>query len=137
MAFKVTFIVQYKSDERRRSRRISFDGTSSSNTSWFASNRIIESTLLDKSTAANVFSIDRHPSRHFFINKYYGGCQNDYGWVVIADDHDTNYVCPWENSTSYPLIMCATDSTAINWSTNETNIATSVRILLHASLLNN
>lgn len=47
----------------------------------------------------NVFSIDGDSgiNRNWFINRNYGGCENDYGWMAVLDGGG---VCSWE-ATAY------------------------------------
>ncbi|XP_071785293.1 uncharacterized protein [Asterias amurensis] len=100
-----------------------FNGVDSDITSWFAKERLVSSPWSDLTTTAttNYFSIKGHLLtgqlyRRFFINKNYGGCDVDRGWLTVVDSADN---CQWGNSfSSYPVILYSTQNTAVNWTTS-------------------
>lgn len=39
--------------------------------------------------------------RYFFINKNYGGCFRDFGWLVVKDFVNFRGVCGWDKYNFY------------------------------------
>ena len=68
---------------------IIFDGRHSDNKIWFQEGRILQIVKGPqvKGQGYNVWSADGGKSngRHFFVNKAYGGCNNDAGYIVVTD----------------------------------------------------
>uniref|UniRef100_A0A8W8KYF5 Uncharacterized protein n=1 Tax=Magallana gigas TaxID=29159 RepID=A0A8W8KYF5_MAGGI len=56
--------------------------------------------------------------RNFFINKNYGGCPNDSGWLVVKDGNLTN-PCDWEKHTSYPQFLYGQHGQVTKWNDME------------------
>lgn len=74
-----------------------------------------------------VLRIDAH-SRRFFINKSYGGCAGDVGWLAVVDDIGSREPCPWENYTT-PAILYSGNTTVVTWQSSaysKTNIYNSL-----------
>ncbi|XP_022804966.1 uncharacterized protein LOC111342182 [Stylophora pistillata] len=72
-------------------KEVKFNATGSDKLNWFAAPRLIDSSWKDmKSQPKNVFSMSSD-NRNFFINRNYGGCPNDAGWMGITAHH-----CEWE-----------------------------------------
>ncbi|XP_035700082.1 uncharacterized protein LOC118432567 [Branchiostoma floridae] len=88
---KVSLVTQHQ-----HTRDIIFNAHGSNRDNWFSKDRLISSPWTDLKTApANFFSIqgdDRH-GRRFFINRSYGGCAHDWGWLIVLDP---GAECPWE-----------------------------------------
>ncbi|XP_061193477.1 uncharacterized protein LOC133201704 [Saccostrea echinata] len=96
---------------------LEFDGSGSNKEDWFSKSRLLHSSWSDlkSSSHTNFFSMNGHNAdlkRHFFINKQYGECPNDIGWLVVIDRIP---VCPWENKGDYPLFLYSKSLTASNW----------------------
>ncbi|KAK7477234.1 hypothetical protein BaRGS_00031545, partial [Batillaria attramentaria] len=98
---------------------VEFNGRGSNYMNWFSRDRIISSSWTDLRTQPqNYFSIegDVRPSleRQFFINRNYGGCPNDSGWLVVLDMPDP---CSWGSNTDSPVILYSKRTTFVNWNT--------------------
>ena len=111
MIFQVK-VVLYKVEVEKVS--LKFDAKSSSYLNWFSASKLLSSPWTDvKSERKNYFAIQGgcHPvCRSFFINRNYGGCGADAGWLVIAGK-----ACAWEKKNSYPSILYSTKPTYTNW----------------------
>lgn len=99
-----------------------FRGAGSEPTTFFDRTRIekiVKGPSGIKGAGFNYYGAKGHDSikRHFFINKNYGGCQNDAGWVVVADKVE---VCKgnwmggrgWEN---FPRFLYAKQNGGCKW----------------------
>ncbi|KAL5007023.1 hypothetical protein ScPMuIL_015829 [Solemya velum] len=95
---------------------IVFNGTDSNMFNWFHQSRILTSSWSDLTVGAtyNKFSIEGDMTRRFFINKQYGGCPNDLGWMSLLDP-GKGHGCDWDTQDSYPAFLHSTDNTAVNW----------------------
>ncbi|XP_078662610.1 uncharacterized protein LOC144906321 [Branchiostoma floridae x Branchiostoma belcheri] len=107
-------------------RNLIFDGRNSDKLSWFSQERLISSPWTDlKTETTNYFSIpgDTNPDypRSFFINRNYGGCPEDNGWLVVVEDG----VCEWETlDQPAPRILFSRKSTHVNWTTGGDDVGT-------------
>lgn len=75
-------------------KELNFNAQRTNNLNWFSASKLIDSSWRDmKSESKNVFSISglSRDNRNFFINKNYGGCSKDAGWMGI-----TSHYCKWE-----------------------------------------
>ncbi len=100
---------------------LEFDAQDSSLLEWFAQSRLLSSSWTDiVSETKNYFSIEGHDTlkRRFFINRSYGGCPEDYGWLVVATPGGG---CDWELATPGARILYAPGDTYINWTTATSN----------------
>lgn len=92
-----------------------FDATGSDKLSWFSRDKLT-GTLpwADIKGSSNYFSIkgDTGNSRRFFINKAYGGCPGDEGWMAIGGPN-----CDWERNFGNNAILYSKLSTATKWQT--------------------
>lgn len=92
-----------------------FDATGSDKLSWFSRDKLT-GTLpwADIKGSSDHFSIkgDTTYSRRFFINKAYGRCTGDIGWMAIGGT-----VCDWEKKFGHNAILYSKLSTAANWQT--------------------
>lgn len=85
---------------------IEFDAIGSTPTDWFSAGRHTTSSWTDLPTDPNwdgsaqgrFFSIDPGGSRKFYVNRTWGGCPADRGWLMISF---TDF-CPWERRTTQP-----------------------------------
>ncbi|XP_062577832.1 uncharacterized protein LOC134239686 [Saccostrea cucullata] len=103
---------------------LEFDGSGSNKENWFSKERLLRSSWsdLNSNSVTNYFSMNGYPhfyndsGRHFFINKSYGSCPNDIGWLVVIDRIP---VCTWEKKGDHPpLFLYSKSSKAMNWNTN-------------------
>ncbi len=94
---------------------LKFAINSSSKTGWFALGHLITSTWTDiKSQPHNYFSIYGHRAlhRHWFIERNYGGCGRDTGWLVVF----WNSGCTWEaRRRPHVSILYSARKNAQNW----------------------
>ncbi|XP_078352110.1 uncharacterized protein LOC144636783 [Oculina patagonica] len=73
-------------------KELKFNAQGSDKLNWFSVDKLTESPWNDvKTEPRNVFSIAGSIDRNFFINRNYGGCEVDAGWMVITGPH-----CDWE-----------------------------------------
>ncbi|XP_048778907.2 uncharacterized protein LOC125682410 [Ostrea edulis] len=98
---------------------VTFNGIDSDQKSWFSPSRVLNSSwsTLTSSTVYNHFSVDGHVlcSRAFFINRDYGICSVDAGWLAVMDPVNT-VCCPgsWDDVTNRPMFLySAVDSAAL------------------------
>ena len=91
-----------------------FLGKSSDNINWFSASKMINSPWTDvKYEPKNIFSLKGscHPlCRNFLINRNYGGCGADAGWLGTTGKH-----CGWEKKYPYPSILYSKKPTYTNW----------------------
>ena len=96
-----------------------FDGRGSSVVNWFVPARLVTSSYSDAgpTMTTNHFSIAGDPSSHreWFINKAYGGCEVDNGWLVVDWAPDP---CAWESANPAVRILFAPGTTAASWTTS-------------------
>ena len=95
-----------------------FDGKMSTSISWFTNTKLISSSYMDLPAGPfNYFAIlgDNANGRNWFINRQYGGCGVDAGWLVLDTTPDP---CTWEsnNNKVSPLrIVYAAGQTFASW----------------------
>ena len=78
-----------------------FDGHLSNKNSWFSKQRLVFSPYIDlKRSPTNYFGIQGDITREWFINKSYGGCGRDAGWLVF---YSPGIVCSWEPKTKFQI----------------------------------
>ncbi|XP_011414076.3 uncharacterized protein [Magallana gigas] len=98
---------------------IEFDGRNSNYLNWFHNSRILKSSWNDmhKSQTYNFFSIDKESRyyRHFFINKNYGGCPRDLGWLAVKDSANFRGACGWDKHNSYPQFLYGRNGKVTRW----------------------
>jgi hypothetical protein len=109
---------------------IVFNGEGSDAGSWFHSTRILSSPWTDlhaglavgvnDGVVAQGLTVDY--GRVMFMHKYYGGCDNDYGWFNIVGQWSDlkpstpGLDCGWENRyNTAPALLYAKGSTATFW----------------------
>eukprot|EP00058_Branchiostoma_floridae_P004373 XP_002589861.1 hypothetical protein BRAFLDRAFT_100697 [Branchiostoma floridae] len=106
-------------------RELIFDGRDTTKVSWFSHERLISSPWTDlKTETNNIFSIigDSTYHRSFFINRNYGGCEKDAGWLVVPDG---GTACGWETRDKrVPHILFSRASTHVNWTTGGDDVGT-------------
>ena len=62
-----------------------------------------------------------HVDRGFFINKHYGGCNTDNGWMLILDATNTNTGCGWDKQPASPLFLYSPFENSMTWSDGSGN----------------
>ncbi|XP_070567271.1 uncharacterized protein [Ptychodera flava] len=97
-----------------------FNGIGSTKMDWFTRERLKSSPwqdLMDSfpQQGINYFSISGHANlnRRFFVNNHYGGCPEDFGWMVVVDDGNT--ACPWSTVSEKLFFMYSPHSNKVNW----------------------
>ncbi|CAH1265939.1 uncharacterized protein [Branchiostoma lanceolatum] len=114
-------------------RDLVFNGMGSNKDNWFTKSRLISSPWADLKTApTNYFSIAGHAGqassskrhyRRFFINRNYGGCSADRGWLVVLDGNSNH--CLWERRNSgNPRILFSKLPTDVNFEQDQANVGT-------------
>ena len=94
--------------------RMSFDGHLSNKNSWFTKERLAFSPYTDlKTSTPNYFGIHAWGTRQWFINRNYGGCGADAGWLVFLSPGTG---CGWDPSYKFQ-IKYSRVNTAQKWST--------------------
>ena len=98
--------------------RLVFDGHLSSKTDWFSQERLAFSPYADlKTSSTNFFSIEGDVTRYWFINKNYGGCSADAGWLVFYSHNLLSFGCPnWDPPSDFG-IKYSRATNATNWAT--------------------
>ncbi|XP_076106139.1 uncharacterized protein LOC143074675 isoform X2 [Mytilus galloprovincialis] len=93
-----------------------FDGRGSTSSNWFTKNRLRYNSFNDltRMSSFNFFSMngDQTVDRHFFINRNYGGCANNRGWMVVIDTADADHrPCKYDKlpGKDYPYILYGPD----------------------------
>ena len=93
-----------------------FNAVGTDKLNWFSVDKLVSSSWTDiKSERRNYFSIQGGCSggncRSFFINRNYGGCGVDAGWLVTA-----SVWCSWETNADHTKrVLYSKLSTYTNW----------------------
>ena len=96
-----------------------FDAHATNNTNWFDAEKLQQSPWQDMLTSSkNFFSIAGSCNalghcRTFFINRQYGGCTVDAGWLMIGGMIVT---CAWESRFSGNSFQYSNIRTFVTWS---------------------
>ena len=95
-----------------------FNAKGSDKLNWFSLSRLSQSSWFDlRSQPKNYFSIAGEPThgRRFFINRNYGGCQADNGWMMVV----TGHICSWEKRflPTKNVILYSKKPVYTNWNT--------------------
>ncbi|KAK3804201.1 hypothetical protein RRG08_012081 [Elysia crispata] len=125
---QVLFGIIYKGEMVKT---IFFKGELTTYTNWYEPEHLLKSCWDDlRMGPHNFFSVegDNTLNRRFFINRNYGKCPNDAGWVVVVDDPPRP--CPWEITYSYPMFKFAAGPKVQNWSTGEVLEADAIVVFL-------
>ena len=104
----------YKAGEEVRF--LKFDATGMDNTNWFSQTQLNRSSWTDLKTFGSVsgrFDIRGHSevSRSFEISTYYGGCQEDGGWLVITSTSSESK-CKWARRNNVSSIVYSAKTTS-------------------------
>ena len=117
-------------------KQLLFDASGTDKLNWFSVGKLISSSWTDiKTEPRNFFSIQGGCSggdcRSFFINRNYGGCHVDAGWVVTA-----GVWCSWETSPSKAKsVLYSKLATYTNWNTDSKDSTLSFLNLLFFELM--
>ncbi|XP_067662480.1 sushi, von Willebrand factor type A, EGF and pentraxin domain-containing protein 1-like [Haliotis asinina] len=87
-------------------KKLEFKGAGTSITNWFSRRNLLSSSWRDLTsrTYTNYFRIfGSHSFRRWYINRNFGGCNVDRGWLVVKDSRYG--VCPYDKGSSYPRIQ--------------------------------
>ncbi|KAI8510957.1 hypothetical protein Bbelb_118730 [Branchiostoma belcheri] len=110
-----------------------FDGTNTDKFNWFSKSRLLSSPWNDIDTEPqNYFSIEGAPQfkRSFYINRNWGGCPHDVGWLVVADGGPYE-ICPWEQVPEDQLPYIRYSNTGYNANLNGDGFATADRMVIY------
>ncbi|XP_019644822.1 PREDICTED: uncharacterized protein LOC109485578 [Branchiostoma belcheri] len=115
-------------------RELIFNGVNSDKFSWFSRDRLMYSPWTDLPTETyNFFSIqgETNPQarRSFFINRNYGGCPADAGWLVVVETGPQGS-CDWERVPAGPAIFYSRKSTYVNWTSGGADIGVADRMIV-------
>ncbi|XP_021371877.1 uncharacterized protein LOC110462289 [Mizuhopecten yessoensis] len=113
---------------------LEFDAQGCDKSTWFDRTKLINSSytdLLEPSTPINYFSMAGHvneagPNHHirrFFINSLYGGCSNDYGWLIVYDGGSVG-ICEWEKDHNHetPAVLYSPKTTVSHFKEDRAHI---------------
>lgn len=106
-------VVLYK--EGSMVKELKFDARGTDKFNWFRVEKLTNSPWNDiKKEPRNYFSIigdNGLAKRRFFINRNYGGCPNDHGWMVIIGP-----ACDWEKRRQQlHMILYSKEDGYVNW----------------------
>jgi len=97
-----------------------FNGKGRNSDQWFRKDRLVEKRIGPNIGGNfNYFSDEGHGSikRNYFINRNYGGCQNDFGFVIVSDKPD-NCKGVWVGGRgweSFPRFLYAGNPNGCRW----------------------
>jgi len=96
-----------------------YDGATTTSINWFTNTRLTASSYPDLPGGPfNYYAIagDGGNGRRWFINRQYGGCGVDAGWLIIDSAPDP---CSWETNVNAPAlrILYAPGVSFTNWQT--------------------
>ncbi|KAI8499392.1 hypothetical protein Bbelb_231560 [Branchiostoma belcheri] len=117
-----------------------FNGTNTDKFNWFSKSRLLSSPWNDISTEPqNFFSIEgnQYSKRSFHINRNYGGCPLDAGWLAVADVGPDGY-CGWERAPEdqLPYIRFSKTTGYASWY-NGCDIVTADRMVIYIDMPGN
>ncbi|EDO41961.1 predicted protein [Nematostella vectensis] len=97
---------------------VGFNAIDSNKMNWFSSSRLVDSPWSDLGKEPkNFFTIkgDTANNRHFLINRSYGGCPMDFGWLVTGQ----LWHCKWEQGYKKAAFLYSKIGTHTNWNKHE------------------
>lgn len=53
--------------------------------------------------------------RHFYINKSYGGCPQDVGWLAVKESANFTSACDWDKHSTYPQFLYSRNGKVTKW----------------------
>ena len=112
-------------DSGKVAKTLQFDGKDTDWTSWFGPDNYISSSWTDiGSEQQNYFALEGPEiggRRDFYINRNWGGCSSDNGWLMMTNPGDT-CASSWGVQQD-PAIMYANPKTYGNWTSGEFSFA--------------
>ncbi len=78
-----------------------FSAAGTAKDNFFSLANLTSSSWTDTGSPNNYFSIAGHNliDRHWYVNRNYGGCTSDRGWMAVLDGRAApSYACSWEDS---------------------------------------
>jgi hypothetical protein len=93
-----------------------FNSASSTKDNFMSSSAIASSTFAGITTGTfNFFGVeaDTGNSRHWFINRAYGGCNVDYGYLVVKGN--VSNPCAWDQANPYYVLSPGAGSNTVTW----------------------
>ncbi|XP_069121387.1 uncharacterized protein [Argopecten irradians] len=91
-----------------------FNTMGKSLSNWMDCNNIIDSSYTDIFSESIETCQVSNSGRNFIIQRGYGGCDQDNGWLVVKDT-DATGGCSWDYAYSYVTILFAPGSTYTTW----------------------
>ena len=95
-------------------KELNFNAQGSDKLNWFQNSTLTNTPWDDiSSEEQNFFTLDQtdhNTRREFFINRNYGGCAADAGWLVITGNY-----CAWETHYGQNIVLYSNLSTYSNW----------------------
>ncbi|KAI8518000.1 hypothetical protein Bbelb_040170 [Branchiostoma belcheri] len=110
-----------------------FDGRNTDKFNWFSKSRLLSSPWNDISTEPqNIFSIrgTLYAKRSFYINRNWGGCSKDAGWLAVADGGPLR-ICEWEQAPKDQLPYIRFSKTTGYANYNGGDIVTADRMVIY------
>ncbi|XP_071488096.1 C-type mannose receptor 2-like, partial [Diadema antillarum] len=96
---------------------LTFTTSGTSRTSWYATAYLTYAPYTDIwSESKNYESMEGASggNRRFYMNRSYGGCSVDNGWVVVVD-YGSNYGCSWDGYYSTPYFIYSSSTAYTVW----------------------
>ncbi|XP_063963415.1 uncharacterized protein LOC129273234 [Lytechinus pictus] len=110
-------------------RSLVFDTSGTSRTNWYHTNYLSYAPYSDIYTETkNYESMAGNGHRTFFINRNYGGCAADAGWIVISD-YGSSSGCTYDNYYSKPFFIYSAASTYQTWQSGSRGFPDTVAFL--------
>lgn len=107
-------VVLYK--QGKLMKELKFNALGSDKLNWFTHSRLGKSPWSDINTQPkNFFSIGGMHQRYFFINRNYGGCGADAGWMVVTVGIHCNWEKHFQPSRDVQVILYSRLSGHTNW----------------------
>jgi len=105
-----------------------FNAAGTDKLNWFSEGKLVSSSWTDiKTEETNYFSIEGDGPRNFLINRNYGGCDVDAGWLVAG----AGIHCSWETSAAHKnKVLYSKKSTYTNWNSNDVGIGDVLAVFL-------
>ncbi|XP_780522.4 uncharacterized protein LOC575010 [Strongylocentrotus purpuratus] len=113
-------------------RSLTFDTSGTSRTTWFHTNYIsyapYSDIYTDTKNYESMAGSGTSGQRRFFINRHYGGCSVDAGWVVVID-YGSNHGCSWDGYYGTPFFIYSAASTYQTWDSGSRGFPDTVAFL--------
>lgn len=107
---------------------IKYSITGTDKTTWYSKTNFVDSSWTDlKTESQNYWSVQGDGAsgyRDFFINRNYGGCSNDAGWIIVSGG---STACSWETVNT---VKYSTLPTYQNWTSGKIDTAEAFIVML-------